>query len=518
MAGKQGKKIFAVNMQVSIWMTTIAVIILILLFAVTINRARERDMAEQFGRQQAAIARGMASGMEDLVVSVEKSIIMLSRLPVMEKMNAGDALQSMKVIYENLEGKVELIAVVDSKGEILSGYPSDNVRDILGANLSRYDFFRAIKATSKPYVGEVISPGGVKTVVVGVPRNERAGNFSGVIIATLSISSVLDRYVKQGKGVMPSVSMMVNSEGKVLLHPDERLVGTDIGALETRALRSGDSLKAALLKGKEDYGEYFFKGSGDTVERNLVVYAPVHLGNQVWSVAVVSPYNRVIALVRKTFINTMVGAIAVIFAVIIASFSIAYSSRKRLQMKEELERLREREDWEERLIREKKTIEGIIEGSPIPTFVINKDHRVILWNRACTELTGYDASEMIGTDRHFAPFYPQQRPVIADLIVDRDIGGLAKYYGTKKVRRSTTVKGAYEARDFYDNLGGKSRYLYFLAAPIYDEKGEIIAAIETLQDISREMDMSRSLKEYAETLQNELSENINLRKENEALS
>ncbi|HPV49970.1 MAG TPA: ATP-binding protein, partial [Smithellaceae bacterium] len=58
---------------------------------------------------------------------------------------------------------------------------------------------------------------------------------------------------------------------------------------------------------------------------------------------------------------------------------------------------------------------------------------------------------------------------------------------------------------------------YFLAAPIYDEDGNIIAAMETLQDVSREEELARSLREYAETLQNELAENIELRREIEGL-
>ena len=94
---------------------------------------------------------------------------------------------------------------------------------------------------------------------------------------------------------------------------------------------------------------------------------------------------------------------------------------------------------------------------------------------------------------------------------------LNKYYGDKKVKKAEKLLGAYEATDHFDNLGGRSRIMYFLAAPIYDEKGEIIAAIETLQDISREREMTKSLSEYAETLQNELIENIELRKQIEDL-
>ena len=120
-------------------------------------------------------------------------------------------------------------------------------------------------------------------------------------------------------------------------------------------------------------------------------------------------------------------------------------------------------------------------------------------------------------DNHYKPFYSVKRPIIADLIVDKDMEDLNKYYGDKKLKKAEKVLGAYEATDHFENLGGRSRILYFLAAPIYDEKGEIIAAIETLQDVSREREMTKSLNEYAETLQNELVENIELRRQIEDL-
>jgi PAS domain S-box-containing protein len=209
----------------------------------------------------------------------------------------------------------------------------------------------------------------------------------------------------------------------------------------------------------------------------------------------------------------MFSAFVLILGLVIVGIYFAFREGKRLRMREEQERLKERGDWREKLLREKKTIDGIIEGSPIPSFVINREHQVILWNRACMELTGYSSDDMVGTDRHYFPFYSVTRPMVADLIVDNDIESLSKYYGSKKVKKSEKVIGAYEATDYFENLGGQSRYLYFLAAPIYDEEGSIIAAIETLQDASREEELTRSLREYAETLQNELAENIELRRE-----
>ncbi len=127
---------------------------------------------------------------------------------------------------------------------------------------------------------------------------------------------------------------------------------------------------------------------------------------------------------------------ALILAVTIAFLAMIYTGFRQIQISREQLRLRERENWQETLSREKKTIEGIIEGSPIPTFVIGRDHRIMFWNRACAELMGYDAKAMIGTDKQYLPFYPEKRPVIADLIVDNDIEGLDKYYGKKRVQQS----------------------------------------------------------------------------------
>jgi len=185
-----------------------------------------------------------------------------------------------------------------------------------------------------------------------------------------------------------------------------------------------------------------------------------------------------------------------------------------LSLKEHTETLQEEL---EKNITLQKTIEGIIHGSPTPMFVIDRNHRILFWNKALAELTGYSAKQMVGTDNQYLPFYPEKRPVIADLIVDNDIEGLNKLYAQKKVRLSSLITGAYEVWDYYPNLGGKSRHLHFQAAPIHDDRGEIIAAIETLEDITREEEMSHYLKEYAESLQNELTENIRLRTEIEGL-
>ena len=55
----------------------------------------------------------------------------------------------------------------------------------------------------------------------------------------------------------------------------------------------------------------------------------------------------------------------------------------------------------------------IVEGNSIPTFVIERDHVITHWNRACENLSGFSAREMVGTRKQWLAFYSVKRPVMA---------------------------------------------------------------------------------------------------------
>ena len=140
----------------------------------------------------------------------------------------------------------------------------------------------------------------------------------------------------------------------------------------------------------------------------------------------------------------------------------------------------------------------IVEGSPIPTFVIDKEHVVKHWNRACENLTGISAKDIIGTNRQWMAFYAEERPVMADMVVGDSLGEeTSRYYGDKH-RKSAVVEGAYEAEGFFPGLGEEGKWLFFNAAPLKNAEGEIIGALETLQDLSPHKSAERKLLESEE--------------------
>lgn len=134
-----------------------------------------------------------------------------------------------------------------------------------------------------------------------------------------------------------------------------------------------------------------------------------------------------------------------------------------------------------------------LQGSPVPTFVIDADHRVTHWNRACETIIGVPASEVVGTREQWRAFYSQERPVLADLIVDGALeSDIARLYAGK-YRKSGLVEGGYEAEDHFPHFG---RWLFFTAAPLRDAEGAVIGAIETLQDITERKRAEETLRLY----------------------
>ncbi|MBW2340716.1 MAG: PAS domain S-box protein, partial [Deltaproteobacteria bacterium] len=150
----------------------------------------------------------------------------------------------------------------------------------------------------------------------------------------------------------------------------------------------------------------------------------------------------------------------------------------------------ERKWAEEAFRKSEERLKNILHGSPMPTFVIDNIHRVIYWNRALEEYSGIKAEETIRTDQHWKAFYTEERPCMADLLVDGKIDAIPQWYPGKHAT-SDLIQGAYEAIDYFPRLG---KWLYFTAAPLKDSAGKLIGAVETLQDITERKKAEEQIK------------------------
>lgn len=154
-----------------------------------------------------------------------------------------------------------------------------------------------------------------------------------------------------------------------------------------------------------------------------------------------------------------------------------------------LEILSEREKM---LQENQKKLADIVQFLPDATLAIDKEKRVIIWNKAIEKMTGILASEMIGKGDHAytIPFYGIRRSQLMDLIF-QDQEEIASLY-PQIVREGSTLVAEFFCNALYDNKGA---WVFAKASPLFDQAGNIIGAIEAIRDITERKMAEEALRE-----------------------
>jgi PAS domain S-box-containing protein len=94
----------------------------------------------------------------------------------------------------------------------------------------------------------------------------------------------------------------------------------------------------------------------------------------------------------------------------------------------------ERKRMEQVLRESERRLSDIIEFLPDATFVIDREGKVIAWNRAMEEMSGVSKKDMIGKSDHAyaVPFYGWRRKLLIDMVGETDENADSKYIYVKR--------------------------------------------------------------------------------------
>ncbi|MEI8173779.1 MAG: HD domain-containing phosphohydrolase [Deltaproteobacteria bacterium] len=160
---------------------------------------------------------------------------------------------------------------------------------------------------------------------------------------------------------------------------------------------------------------------------------------------------------------------------------------------------------EEELRENRKRLMDIVTFLPDATLAIDKEKRIIIWNKAIEEMTGVPAAEMIGKGNYAytIPFYGDARPQLMDLVFLDQKEIAARY--SNITREGDSLIAEVFCKALYNNEGA---WVFAKASPLYDQSGSIIGAIESIRDITERKRAEEKLKTTLESLRNALSTTI----------
>jgi PAS domain S-box-containing protein len=136
-------------------------------------------------------------------------------------------------------------------------------------------------------------------------------------------------------------------------------------------------------------------------------------------------------------------------------------------------------------------LSSIIEFLPDVTFAIDCEGKIISWNKATEEMTGFSADTMLGKGNYeyAIPFYGERHPALLNLLFLWD-DGIAKDYSFIR-KDGDTIYGESDV----PCVRGQRRTLWAKASLLRDDKGDVIGAIESLRDITDRKQAEAELRE-----------------------
>jgi diguanylate cyclase (GGDEF)-like protein/PAS domain S-box-containing protein len=154
----------------------------------------------------------------------------------------------------------------------------------------------------------------------------------------------------------------------------------------------------------------------------------------------------------------------------------------------------ERKQAEEALWENRSRLADIVTFLLDATLAIDKEKRIIIWNKAIEEMTGVPAAEMIGKGdyAYTIPFYGEARPQLMDLVF-LDHKEIAARYPTI-TREGDSLTAEVFCNALYNNKGA---WVFAKASPLHDQSGNIIGAIESIRDITDRKQADEKIRQMA---------------------
>jgi diguanylate cyclase (GGDEF)-like protein len=138
----------------------------------------------------------------------------------------------------------------------------------------------------------------------------------------------------------------------------------------------------------------------------------------------------------------------------------------------------------------------LMEFLVVPAFVLDATGKVMIWNKACERLTATPAAEVLGTRDHWRAFYDHKRPCLADIVLEDRFDEVEKFYVAVPKAQSDLYGLSAENWCVMPRVG-RQLYVAIDVGAIFDERGTLIAVVETLRDMTIQKAMELELQELA---------------------
>jgi len=459
----------------------------------------------------------LAAQQQSMVVGAEQLTMALSLLPVIQSQNKGAA----NAILSNLPRKdllYSIITISDKTGLIWASSVPSTGKAYLTNRKYFHDVLRTGIFTSGGYVIGRITKKPI--LVFGSPVINRENVLSGVISIGLLFDYAQDVFEKAKLPTNTSFSILdhqgviIYSNSQDIIH--KNLQGSrDLNEEIFAKMRQGPDAGTFTAAGNDGKVRLFaYRKLRLSPEREPYLYIRASITQAAATEAATAKMYKYLLLLVLIFVfgisvSWLIGKRAIADRVMMLKMAARKLSEgiEQVNVSSEVEggelgelaitfdnmaaALSEREKV---ILESQQRLSQIIEFLPDATLVINREGKVLAWNRAIETMTGVKSEEMIGKGNfeYALPFYGVRRPILIDLVL------LPRPELEEKYTGIYWMGDILVGEAFTPSLPRRETYLSATASVLRDGKGEVVAAIECIRDNTDRKRSEEALQESEE--------------------
>ncbi|MHB8111367.1 MAG: PAS domain-containing hybrid sensor histidine kinase/response regulator [Syntrophorhabdaceae bacterium] len=183
-----------------------------------------------------------------------------------------------------------------------------------------------------------------------------------------------------------------------------------------------------------------------------------------------------------------IGLLALIAVLVLCGTIFSYYGKKAWGI---VQQEATRKDAEKKLRESERRLSDIINFLPDAILAIDRDGKIIAWNKAIEEMTGFPAEKMLGKGdyEYSIPFYGYRRPMLVNFVTAWDAEVEKSYSFIKKDGDTLFTETDVPC------VRGEGRVLWGKGSPLYDTRGNIVGAIESIRDMTDRRRAEEALRE-----------------------
>jgi len=368
---------------------------------ITTYQAHKQTALSQFNQQQLTLARASAAGIETYFNEVLASLISASRVTAIKNMSPS-CLEYMQNMYIGFIPRTS-IRRIDEEGKLRYIYPSDGWRNaLIGEDYSGKNYFRKARDTHSMILSGIVKNERdelrIRMVAPIFSTTDGTKHFGGILVVSFDLESISEVFISHIVSGETGYSWMLNQDGFFLAHNVQEFVGQNAFTIREKknpelSYESINKIQEQVLAGREGIGQYksgWHRGKVGYIDK-LIAYSPIHVVDQVWSVAVVAPVEEVDRIIQRTSIQAINTFAFIILILIVAGI---FSSLSVFRWSNVLKREVRRRTKE---LRETSTyLNNLIKGTTAPIVVLDPEQRITIFNRAAERMSGRSEAEIRG--------------------------------------------------------------------------------------------------------------------------